>query len=80
MTQRGSRLTLVNFKIIYLKMAPKLHLASLRQLPEQQPPPVGAFFPGLAGREGTWIVCAVVWLETNRNSDKDARASARFYF
>jgi hypothetical protein len=31
-------------------MSPKSHLASLRQPPEQQPPPVGAFFLGLAGR------------------------------
>jgi hypothetical protein len=30
-------------------MAPKSHLASLRQPPEQQPLPVGAFFLGLAG-------------------------------
>jgi hypothetical protein len=31
-------------------MAQKTHLASLRQPPEQQPPPVGAFFFGLASR------------------------------
>ena len=35
-------------------MAPNLHLASLRQPPEQQPPPVGAFLIGLAGHRASF--------------------------
>jgi|AntAceMinimDraft_1070359.scaffolds.fasta_scaffold226776_1 hypothetical protein len=60
-------------------MAPNLHLASLRQPPEQQPPPVGAFFLGLASRRALESLVHLSDWKLIENQTK-TRAPARVIF